>query len=159
MRFHAQCIGANSSRDGRFLDYPSLLAVAGLHNEAPTMLKMDVEGFEWGVLRGLLHAGQRSARVRAQLPLQIAFELHVQGHKPPEVARLMDDLWRLGNYFIAKRDDNPYCIDYTELLLVSTKLLASSHRRRTKHSLIHAPSPPNSSALLHFVPGPASLTP
>ena len=68
----------------------------------------------------------------------------------------MDELWRVGRYFIAKRDDNPYCADYTELLLVNTRLLSPRQPTKRAQALYNAslPAPP-----LTFLPGPAHGSP
>jgi hypothetical protein len=77
--FYQICIGPNDETDShgrRFLSWNSTLQVAGLHH-SPEYLKMDIEGFEYGVLRSLLRSKSTA------LPNQIAMEIHESTWKQP----------------------------------------------------------------------------
>ena len=87
VRLHRECIGPTTHIDVRglaFVDWPTLLQRAGLTGgRAPVFTKLDIEGFEYSVLSSMVAAMTRDAanggggpRSAAQLPLQIAFELH-----------------------------------------------------------------------------------
>ena len=58
--------------------------VAELNHEKVTLLKMDIEGFEWGVFADMLSDGKF-------WPEQLSFELHLEGSNPkavnPEIVR------------------------------------------------------------------------
>jgi hypothetical protein len=88
----------------------------------PTALKMDIEGFEWSVIRQMLVSTPFYL-----LPLSISFELHtftditeVHWHRryrqAPEVALFMDFLMKYG-YFLVDRHDNPSCHHCTEIVV------------------------------------------
>ena len=120
------CIGDKdyTSKDSKiFSTWESLLKLVGM-TKAPTFLKMDVEGWEYPVLRQIVNSG-------THLPLQIGFELHYHtlpnlglswGGKryksPGELAVFMDFLYRYGGYHLVDRNDNRYCGHCTELLVV-----------------------------------------
>jgi hypothetical protein len=104
-----------------FLDWHSMLKSIGLDGP-PTFLKMDVEGFEYGVLRSMM-------KHPSILPDQIALELHYQTQFPDiswfgrylsagEIATVAEELFKVGGYQVVDRHDNPYCKHCTEILLV-----------------------------------------
>ena len=64
--FHSKCLGA--ADHGEFLSWTSLLSHAGLR-EAPTLLKIDIEGWEYSALTGIVDKGE-------MMPQQIAVEFH-----------------------------------------------------------------------------------
>jgi hypothetical protein len=89
---------------------------------APTVLKMDIEGFEWAVIRSMIASSPRRL-----LPTSISFELHtstgvreIDWHWRPregtEVALFMEYLMKSG-YLLVDRHDNPYCKHCTELVV------------------------------------------
>lgn len=65
VKLHYKCLGAESSKDGKFVDYKTMMNIAGV-KIAPAYLKMDIEGWEWAVLRSMV------AHVEHLLPGQIA---------------------------------------------------------------------------------------
>merc|ERR1740120_196273 len=70
--FYKICVGAADETDPhgqQFLTWHSALEAAG-HIQAPDYVKMDIEGFEYGVIANLLRGD------RAELPNQIAMEIH-----------------------------------------------------------------------------------
>jgi hypothetical protein len=104
-----------------FLDWHSLLKSIGLVGP-PTFLKMDVEGFEYGVLRSMMNHP-------SVLPAQIALELHYKTQfrdiswfgrylSAGEIAAVAEELFKVGGYQVVDRHDNPYCKHCTEVLLV-----------------------------------------
>ena len=114
--YHPLCLGERDHTDangGRHVAWPSLVAELGL-SQPPVQLKMDIEGYEWGVLEGLARSGA------SMLPFSISVELHAwtevkdvpwQGrwrqHK--ETAEWMRTLLTHGGYALVDRHDNPYC--------------------------------------------------
>lgn len=117
------CIGPKDffNQNGwQFMTWQSALAYANVSHVAH--LKMDIEGFEYDVLRQIVHHSIELA------PDQISLELHYQTqmtdlawhrrHKTPaEVALFIAMLFRNGDYFVIDRHDNPYCRHCSELVL------------------------------------------
>lgn len=127
VKLYKTCIGdkdlvTEDSKRWQFRTWESLLNITGM-TSAPTFLKMDVEGWEYAVLKEIVNSG-------VHLPLQIALELHYDSmarlglpwggkrfKSPGEIAVFMDFLFRYGNYHLIDRNDNPYCQHCTEILL------------------------------------------
>jgi hypothetical protein len=120
---HAKCIGPRDEViDGKeFLSWPSILKLIGTET-APTALKMDIEGFEWTVIREMIHSSPKHL-----LPLSISLELHLTSiEKPitwlgrfrqePEVALFMEHLMKFG-YVLVDRHDNPFCLFCSEIVV------------------------------------------
>lgn len=123
------CLGEKDETiDGmKFLSYQSMLNITG-EIRKPTVLKMDIEGWEWDVLPSIIKSEYNSL-----LPDQISFELHyvtnprqsgahalnwhTRYKTAGEVALLAEFLWRHGNYYLLNRDDNTVCGSCTELLI------------------------------------------
>lgn len=117
------CIGQRNfvNKQGwRFMDWHSALRHANVSHV--THLKMDIEGFEYSVLRDIV------IHRLAVAPAQISLELHYQSqmediswtkrHKTAgEIALFMLTLFNKGDYFLIDRHDNPFCRHCTELLL------------------------------------------
>lgn len=137
--FHHLCVANETHTDEagrRFVSWRPLLRAAGLaEGQAPAYVKMDVEGFEYSVMRHVLKSGPDA------LPVQLAIELHwrtyVAGARalepwacrpsptgkdafyacevpPAALARWMDELWRVGGYHLLDRHDNSrsrYCTE------------------------------------------------
>ena len=73
-RFHKLCLGARSAHAYRTL--PELNSAAG-RRDGPDYLKIDVEGHEWKILRGLVAAAHATPALHRQLPAQIYAEFHL----------------------------------------------------------------------------------
>ena len=121
MTFHHLCIGPRTVVDAagkRFVDWPTLLRKAGL-NSTPTYLKMEVEGFELGVLRSMVTAGDqrllphcRSRSRSSMLHYQTQFRsLPFYGRflTAGEIGLFMDFLWREAGYALIARHHNGDC--------------------------------------------------
>ncbi len=89
--------------------------------EAPLYLKMDIEGYEYEVLRSIVDRGE-------MMPAQIGFELHYRTQMPllswfnrskssAEIVTFMEYLHYQGGYFLIDRHDNRVCKHCTELLI------------------------------------------
>ncbi len=87
----------------------------------PLYLKMDIEGYEYQVLRSIIDDG-------FLMPTQIAFELHYatgmkglpwkgRSKSSGEIATFMEYLHHQGGYFLLDRNDNIRCNACTELLV------------------------------------------
>lgn len=121
VRFHNVCVGEKDEiKFGKqFLSWGSLLKLTGL-TTAPTFLKMDIEGYEFPVVRSIIDSG-------AQLPLQIAMELHLKrfenGHynnpnvQSSELIAFMEEVYQLGGYALLDRHDNERCFHCSEIIL------------------------------------------
>jgi hypothetical protein len=118
-----KCIGPRDENlDGRqFLSWTSIMTLIGA-TSAPIVLKMDIEGFEWTVIRSMIASSPSHL-----LPTSISFELHTSTIVPEidwswrprqgaEVALLMEYLMKNG-YLLVDRHDNPYCPHCTELVV------------------------------------------
>lgn len=113
--FHPYCLGLTdvTMADGkRFLGWPSLAKMVGL-THPPTVLKMDIEGFEWTTIPAIIKSGTFA-------PLSYSFELHLEtfGHKRsgPEIALFIEVLYSFG-YALVDRHDNPFCGSCSELVV------------------------------------------
>ena len=128
VKLHHVCIGASNvtrysdNHPRVFLDWQSMLNLVKL-DKPPDFLKMDVEGFEYDVIRSILRNSPPEL-----LPTQIGFELHYKTQmtelswygreiSAAEMALFMDHLTRVGGYSLIDRHDNPYCPHCSELLV------------------------------------------
>jgi hypothetical protein len=121
--FHNVCIGShdNVTSTGQvFMSWPSILQLIKA-KEAPLYLKMDIDGYEYDVLRSIIDDG-------ALMPTQIALELHYRTQMSllpwhlrrkgtAELATFMEYLHRYGGYFLIDRHDNRFCSHCTEILI------------------------------------------
>lgn len=120
---HHICIGPHDEilEGKQFLTWESILKKINAR-EAPTALKMDIEGFEWLVLREMMV----SSPVRL-LPYSIAFEIHsrtgemgvpwrARNRNFAEIALFMDYLMKFG-YVLVDRHDNPFCKACSEVVI------------------------------------------
>jgi hypothetical protein len=118
---HRVCIGStDTTANGLpFMSWKSIMKM--LHQKSPPeYLKMDIEGYEFEVLRAIL--------VDDYLPpQQVAMELHYLTHVPvtwqkrgktsAEIALFMQHLNERGGYFLVDRHDNPSCPHCSEILI------------------------------------------
>jgi hypothetical protein len=122
---HNICIGPRNEiiQGKQFLNWPSLLKLTGT-NVAPTALKMDIEGFEWTVIRDMITSSPHYL-----LPLSISFELHIftsvsdliwhqRYRQQTEVALFMEYLMKYG-YLLVDRHDNPFCPSCSEIVVAN----------------------------------------
>eukprot|EP00980_Cylindrotheca_fusiformis_P003729 scaffold825_cov147-Cylindrotheca_fusiformis.AAC.4 len=88
IHFYPHCIAnENKQIDGRnYTTYSKMMELAGL-TEAPSLFKMDVEGFEFDVLAQMLEEAMESDSMET-LPVQISVELHY-------ATRMYDIPWRM----------------------------------------------------------------
>jgi hypothetical protein len=148
IHFHRTCLGARDElRGGRtFRTWESTLREAGL-GASPAYVKLDIEGYEWGVISSILRAPTHLQ------PEQIAVELHYVSEgvstpargddgngtlgngtlpstrrqkMPGEIATWMLQLFTRGGYMLLDRRDNDACMHCTEILL--GKVLCPPHR-------------------------------
>lgn len=72
-KFYNVCISSKDEtiEGRRYVTWPSVLKLTGVTMAAPKYLKMDIEGYEYGVLRSILHSGESHL-----LPEQLAMEIH-----------------------------------------------------------------------------------
>jgi len=93
--------------------------------KAPKYLKIDIEGFEYGVFRNML----RDSNILSYIPEQIAVEIHTRVHWPALTWRhrqkslLELRSWKVmmqlvGGYHLIHREDNPLCWYCSEILLM-----------------------------------------
>ena len=87
--------------------------------------KMDIEGYEWPILRSWPTVQEDDSKV---LPFQILVKIHYilqfllggTPFTPQEHIKLQEHLLKMG-YATIVRDDNPHCLHCTELTLVQIK--------------------------------------
>ena len=134
--FHSICLGEEDQTlaDGsRYLSWGTLVRKLGI--EAPPMLKMDIEGFEWDVLESIVRSGS------TLLPFSISVELHVwtevkqvawQGRwrSVHETSTWMREMLSRGGYTLVDRHDNPLCSYCSEVVLA--RLLSPQRRSRLR---------------------------
>lgn len=119
--FHKICIGDKDFTDSNGLQYLSwehVLKVAGI-TEAPAYLKMDIEGFEYTVMRDIIRSGHL-------MPEQIAMEIHWKTNVPVtwrgrsksigEVGSFLTMLFQAG-YRLTYVDNATVCSHCMEVLL------------------------------------------
>jgi Methyltransferase FkbM domain len=118
---HPVCVGSQDAIvDGRhYLSWKSITRLINV-TDAPLYLKMDIEGFEYEVLRSIVEEKFLS-------PMQIAFELHFKTDNPVswikrskssvEIAMFLEYLYHQGGYFLIDRHDNIFCPHCTEILI------------------------------------------
>ena len=77
-RFHSFCLGSKSGKIDQqtYMTLPQLNAKAG-RNQGPDYFKIDIEGFEWSVLKSLVNDVYNNPKLDAHLPLQIYGEFHL----------------------------------------------------------------------------------
>ena len=117
---HRICIGSEDANiSGRpFLSWRSIMGLLNV-SRAPVYLKMDIEGYEYEVLRSIL-------RERFLPPLQIAMELHYRWPRRfrwlrrdniSSVGLFMEYMYDRGGYFLIDRHDNERCARCSEILV------------------------------------------
>ena len=147
-----------------FVDWPTVLALAELGMHPPSYLKMDIEGFEYGVLRSILRAAEVGGG--AALPDQIGVELHYKTRfrelswfgrylSAGEIALFADLLFRQGGYAITDRHDNPHCKHCTEVLLQRYQSIDARAYDRTPAPATRGDAP---TSMLHPPPSPVTTS-
>ena len=105
----------------QFMTWGDFVAHIGLA-APPVALKMDIEGYEWGILTAL------ALEERNLLPLSISFEFHYQTPRrelhwfgryrsPYEIAAFVDFMYTRGGYSLVDRHDNEGCRHCSEIVL------------------------------------------
>lgn len=115
--FHKLCLGSPEKSNAymRFANFKQLIAVAAVDHV--TLLKMDIEGFEYEALQ------------QHMLPTQIALEFHYVSQysgvffhgrdlSPAELYAFFNYLFYRGGYLLGARRDNEGCPHCSEVLLV-----------------------------------------
>jgi len=107
---HQHCLGPKDEtiENRSFLSYTSMLKLINL-NGPPTILKMDIEGWEFSVLRSVISSLHH-------FPSQISIELHFGTLKTVEEALLFINYLYSAGYGIVARNDNEFCTSCTEVL-------------------------------------------
>lgn len=134
--YHPVCLSDRDhvQPDGRrYLSWASFVESIGLQGP-PTALKMDIEGFEWSVLRSMVAS-------RAPLPFSLSVELHVwtevrevewygTWRSANFVKQWMDGMLLEGGYMLVDRHDNPMCSYCSEVVLARLAAPSSAAPRR-----------------------------
>lgn len=132
--FHPVCLSDRkyiSEKGEVFVTWTDLHELTGT-KVSPSFLKMDIEGYEFPVLRSIIESG-------TQLPLQIAAEIHIirwENGIPvydrlvptAEMLSFSNYLRKFGGYYIIDRRDNIYCATCVEVILA--KLDCNNHPNR-----------------------------
>lgn len=74
--FWHTCVGQSDAPDKQFLTFPGLNKLVG-RSEGPDYLKIDIEGFEWGILSAMADQALADPSMHQHLPLQIYAEYHL----------------------------------------------------------------------------------
>jgi len=125
VNLHQICLGENDAviNNRTFMSWPSINKMIGLKT-GPSFLKMDIEGYEFEVMKSIINSG-------AILPLQIAMEIHFisidfkKYLSSAELLTFMNFLRTFGGYYLVDRHDNDYCPHCSEILLA--KLDCANH--------------------------------
>eukprot|EP01040_Poterioochromonas_malhamensis_P004117 gene4117-4408_t len=129
VRFHAICLSDSDYEVNgrRFVSWETLNKLTGVLTQ-PTFLKMDIEGYEFPVLRSIVDSG-------VFLPLQIAVEVHFiravnsgidwRRVSSVELYSFINYIYKYGGYYLIDRHDNPLCVSCTEIVLA--KLNCENH--------------------------------
>jgi len=128
VHFHPFCISAEYKQiNGReYLPYSQILERANLTN-APALLKMDVEGFEFDVLLNMVNDARETGMMH-MLPLQISTEIHyatrmydlpwmMRFRQAGELMMFFGVMFR-GGYVVANKENIPGCDACLEVLFV-----------------------------------------
>jgi len=109
VKFYKFCLGVKDTivyNRFHFKTWESLLKLTGV-SESPTFLKMDIEGYEFNVMRTIIDSG-------VHLPLQIAMEMHMitfenfmsRVRSSAEMVTFFQYLHTFGGYYLIDRHDN-----------------------------------------------------
>lgn len=122
VRFHPLCVSdADYELDGRkYVSWKTLNQITGVPTQ-PTFLKMDIEGYEFPVLKSIVDSG-------VFLPVQIAVEVHIKDRmvgpkydhrlvSSMELYAFMNYLYKFGGYYLIDRNDNGNCAHCSEIVL------------------------------------------
>ncbi|KAG7668114.1 hypothetical protein NADE_005159 [Nannochloris sp. 'desiccata'] len=134
--FLKKCLGSAASMEGNPQEWVTLsAAMAQFGHSSVTLLKIDIEGYEFDVL------GATKSENKHALPAMIAMEMHYDdlyfgtgawlnieeqgtlywpGHGKVSLAELSLFMFHLGNlgYAVVSRDDNPVCEHCSEFTLL-----------------------------------------
>lgn len=132
IHFFPYCLGSGDDPTGKYRSLDSLAREMG-HTEV-TLLKMDIEGFEYGVIESLYHTYLSAPATGSSggivLPFQMLFEMHhntyadlkwgnndKRGLSAGEMALSWVQLAEMG-YVVAHREDNSMCQHCSEFVVV-----------------------------------------
>eukprot|EP00597_Dinobryon_sp_UTEXLB2267_P000664 CAMPEP_0170070144 /NCGR_PEP_ID=MMETSP0019_2-20121128/8551_1 /TAXON_ID=98059 /ORGANISM="Dinobryon sp., Strain UTEXLB2267" /LENGTH=244 /DNA_ID=CAMNT_0010278359 /DNA_START=244 /DNA_END=978 /DNA_ORIENTATION=+ len=125
VHLHRICLGENDVviNNRTFMSWQTVNKMIGLKT-GPSFLKMDIEGYEFDVMKSIINSG-------TILPLQIAMEIHFisidfkKYLSSAELLTFMNFLRTFGGYYLVDRHDNDYCPHCSEILLA--KLDCANH--------------------------------
>lgn len=129
VHFYPFCIG-NEERQIRgrtYLPYSKIIDTIGL-SSPPKLLKMDIEGFEYGVFLQMLEEAEKS-NTSHLLPSQVSVELHYSTRmydlpwnlrrlQAGEISLFAGVMFRKGGYLIVHTNFDPECNSCIEVLFV-----------------------------------------
>ena len=76
-KFWKICLDTGRSNDPSYLNLENINKLLGTV-EGPDYFKIDIEGYEWGVLKSMMNEAFLNPSLHSQLPLQISGELHLE---------------------------------------------------------------------------------
>ena len=132
INFYPYCI-SNKDKviDGRqYAKYSKIIQIANV-TKPPNLFKMDVEGFEYDVLRQMLDEARMSGS-KEMLPMQISVEFHyatrmfdvpwrLRSVTAAEIAMFIGLMYNQGGYVLVKHERiGPGCFPCAELLFLRT---------------------------------------
>ena len=122
INFHEICIGSRNRdvNNRKFRKWSYLMNMINL-NQPPTVLKMDVEGFEHSIISDIL-------KNEKFIPNSISLEIHYQTQMkelqwygrfltPYELSAWMDYIFTRGGFVLSDRNDNKFCSHCSEIVV------------------------------------------
>jgi len=129
INFYPYCVADEHKmiEDREFLTYSQLLEKASMH-AAPTLFKIDVEGFEYDVMTEMLNTAKKTGS-KNKLPTQISIELHyatrmydlpwmMRHRQAGEIAMFTGMMYREGGYLPMHVEYTMGCDSCAEILFV-----------------------------------------
>lgn len=111
---HKLCVGIRDDARKDFVSWEQVVDIGG--GSLPAILKMDIEGYEFPVMKEMIADGKL-------LPEQIAVEVHAN----KAIADAVDTHFhvvRNAGYRLVHRADNPFCAPCSQITLVRREILA-----------------------------------
>jgi len=110
-----------------------------LKHDRIDLFKADIEGWEWPLLNSWPLLTEVEMSQNTTLPMQVLVKVHFATSLGPErrandIVELQARFLQMG-YFVAVRDNNPYCKHCTELTLLRNRCLAQNYLQQPSSSL------------------------
>lgn len=118
--FHKLCLGppSKTTPEAKFVTFQQMLEIAGVRHV--TLLKMDIEGFEFEALQEMLRSVEMPEQMAIEFHYATPFKAYFHGRDltPSEMYAFFNDMFFRGGYLVADRRKNDGCPHCEEVLLV-----------------------------------------